>query len=332
MLSRIAENIYWMARYLERAENTARLLDVNYYAMAEAPHGHGGAELVPGQWRGLLAMTGNEPAFFQHYAEADEASIVDWLVFRTDNPSSIRVSLQHARDNARSVRYYLNLEMWEAINRAYLALFVDGEATTERDQLQQFCAAVRETSHLFFGIADATLSRDLGWYFMQAGRYLERADNLLRLLTVRFGQGTDSTTADPILDDQRNRAFLRSIGAYEAFRKRFHASALDPWSMARFLLMDETFPRSVLASASALHAALEAIMQHNPAASYEPARRAGWYAAQLRYLPGAEDVIEKGTPSLAELLGELGRIADAVSQTFFVSGRLGTEQQGLQPQ
>jgi uncharacterized alpha-E superfamily protein len=154
MLSRIAENLYWIGRYVERAENTARLLDVNYYAIVEAavvPRARGAAtkSIVTEQWAPLLTMTGDEQAFRAHFERADGRTVPEWLAFHARNSSSIRSSLARARENARTLRDRISLEMWEALNRAYLQLCFDTEQVLEQDRLHEYCVAARETSHLF---------------------------------------------------------------------------------------------------------------------------------------------------------------------------------------
>jgi uncharacterized alpha-E superfamily protein len=318
MLSRIAENLYWIGRYVERAENTARLLDVNYHAIAEAPVTPGARGLVAEQWAPLLSITGDEAAFRRHYERADAQSIPEWLAVRAENPSSIRSSLSQARDNARALRDRISTEMWEALNRAYFQL-LDAEAGMfERETLHDYCVTVRDTSHLFFGIADATLPRDDGYYFLRAGQYLERADNLLRLLLVRYRQYRGEAPVVRGVETHRGMALLKSVSAYEAFRKRHH-TGLEPRLIAAFLLLDADFPRSVRFCLRTLHEIAVELVRRNPAASTEPERLAGWLAAQLVYLRDASAIIEDESPSMDNLLAEVMALSDCLSETYFAS-------------
>src|SRR6266568_5025948 len=175
MLSRIAENLYWIGRYIERAENTASLLDVNYHANVEAPVIPGAKGIVTEQWAPLLTLTDDEAAFRKYYDRADGRTVPEWLAFHPQNSSSIRASLTRAREDARGLRDRISLEMWETLNRAYLELCLSTDRVLEQDGLHEYCVAAREASHLFSGIAYATLPRDLGWYFLLAGQQLERA-------------------------------------------------------------------------------------------------------------------------------------------------------------
>ena len=159
MLSRIAETLFWIGRYVERAENTARLLQVNYYGIAEAPVDFESQEMLDSLWLRVRAMNDDAAEFDTHYASVDERSVVEWLGHSPLNPVSIRSSLTSARENARSVRFHLNVEMWEAVNRAYNDLLTGGRGGGD---LGEYCTSTREACHLFFGIAEATLPRTEG--------------------------------------------------------------------------------------------------------------------------------------------------------------------------
>jgi uncharacterized alpha-E superfamily protein len=322
MLSRIAENLYWIGRYIERVENTARLLDVNYHAIVEAPVVPGAKGIVTEQWAPLLALTGDEGAFREHFDRADGRTVPEWLAFHPQNSSSIRSSLSRAREDARGLRDRISLEMWETLNRAYLTLCFSTENILDEDGLHEYCVAAREASHLFLGIAHATLPRDLGWYFLLAGHHLERADNVLRLLQVRQRQGAGLEPVARGLENHRGMALLKSVSAYEAFRKRHH-SALEGRRIAAFLLLDPDFPRSVRHNLAALHTTLGSIERLNPGASDSATRQAGWLAARLEYLPGVEAILDSREPGIETLLEEVDAISDAISSTYFgVKGTL----------
>ncbi len=316
MLSRIAENLYWIGRYIERAENTARLLDVNYHAIVEAPVVPGAKGIVTEQWAPLLALTGDEAAFREHFDRADGQTVPQWLAFHLQNSSSIRASLARAREDARGLRERISLEMWETLNRAYLQLCFSTERVLEEDGLHEYCVAAREASHLFFGIAHATLPRDLGWYFLLAGQHLERADNVLRLLQVRQRQGAGQEPVARGLENHRGMALLKSVSAYEAFRKRHHA-ALEARRIAAFLLLDPDFPRSVRHNLAALHETLRSVEQRNPGASVAATRQAGWLAARFEYMPGVARILDDKDPSVEALLEEVAVVSDAISGAYF---------------
>ena len=312
MLSRLAENLYWMGRYIERAENTARLLDVNYHAIVEAPHLFRG--VLTEQWAPLLSITGDAESFKKHFERADRNTVPEWLSRHPENSSSISASLTHARENARTLRDRISTEMWSSLNRSYLALCA--EPSEEETSLHDFCEGVRDASALFFGLAEATMPHDLGWLFLRSGRHLERADNVLRILQVRYRQYRGQEPVARAIETHRATALLKSCSAFEAFRKGHH-SALEPDRIAAFLLLDAGFPRSLRYSVRRLFESLDGINKQNPGVSEEPLRQAGWLNAQLTYMESAEQILKREEPSLEALLGALAKISDATRRAYF---------------
>jgi len=329
MLSRIAENIYWLGRYVERAENTARLLDVNYHALMEAPLIPGATGIVTEQWAPLLVITETETAFREHFDRADAQSVPYWMSLHTENTSSIRSSLSYARENARTLRGHISTEMWEAINRTYLALCAEAEETLEEDKLHNYCVAAREASHLFFGIARATLPRDLGCYFMRAGQYLERADNTLRTLMVRYKSTKEQTPITEGIELHRGMALLKSLSAFEAFRRSSH-NGLDPANVIEFLLLESQFPRSVRYSVRILNETLTEVAQRSPGVATEAQRKSGWLSAQLEYLKDVSAITEEREPSLEGILEALADISDTLSNIYFSSAPVSQSQSQVQ--
>lgn len=312
LLSRLAENLFWIGRYVERAENTARLLNVNYYATLELT---GRAREY---WRPLLELTGGEAALRAKYGRVDARSVSAWLATDQSNPASIASSILRARENARGLRDRIPSEMWEALNRSYLHACFPPADLLERDGLFEYCVAARDASHLFFGIAFATLPRDEGWSFLRAGQMLERGDNMLRVLQSRH-RGVDaevpSDPAQRALQGQRWVNVLKGASAYEAYRKRVH-DGIDPTRISEFLLLDEYFPRSVRYSAENLSEALTQIDRHHPGAHPETLRLARWLVARLQYA-GVGDILESDSPALEELLGDFNRVGAAVDAAYF---------------
>lgn len=317
MLSRIAENLYWLGRYIERAENTARLLNVNSLALMEAPLVPGAKGIVTEQWAPLLSFTGNEGVFKQYFEKSDAQSVVTWLALSYENPSSIRSSLALARENARTLRDRISTEMWEYLNATYHKLCNDSPTSLDEDNLYDYCLSARDFSHLFFGMAEATLTHDLGWYFIKAGRHLERADNTLRALRIRYKnyRGQTAPVAEG-LEAHRGIAMLKSLSAYEAFRKYYH-TALEPKLIAEFLLLHGQFPRSVRYNVRRLFEAAHDLSKHNPDTPDEAKRLAGWLSSRLEYMPNVEQIIEKEKPSLDDLINALADISNAISKHYF---------------
>ncbi len=242
LLSRVAESLFWLGRQVERAENTARLLDVAYHGRLEPQ----GADVVGARntWEALIATLGLGQAFGALYHEADEASVVEFLTVSRANSSSIVSALASARENARGVRDYLSSETWVAINRLYHATSQRNLHLIMADGLYDFCDMVRQGAHLFDGTAEATCLHDEGWQWMRAGELLERADMVTRIVDSKYHLLMDSVdeVGGP-LDRYQWIAVLRSVSGYEAFR-RTHASGIEPAAVIEFLLLDDRFPRS----------------------------------------------------------------------------------------
>ena len=283
--------------------------------MVEAPYLSKG--ILTEQWGPLLQITGDTDAFKAHFGRADRNTVPEWLTSHPSNPGSIRSSLTHARENARTLRDRITTEMWSSLNRSYLALCVENaELTNAELTLHDYCEAVREASALFFGLAGATMPHDQGWLFLRAGQHLERADNVLRILQVRYRQYRAQEPVARGIELHRATALLKSCSAFEAFRKNHH-NALEPSRIAGFLLLDAEFPRSLRYSVKRLFQSLDSINTHNPGVSLEPLRQAGWLNAQLTYMRGAEQIIEREDPSLETLLSALAKISDATRLAYF---------------
>src|SRR5581483_1517949 len=179
MLSRVAESIYWMSRYVERAENVARFIDVNLNLMLDSSS-------EGQQWQPLVNITGDDETFGKRYSEPTEQNVIQFLTFDKENPNSIISCLRAARENARSVREIISSEMWLQLNQFYL--HVNSAAATGKlvDSPHDFFSEVKLASHLFTGITDATMTHGEGWHFSQLGRMLERADKTSRILDVKY--------------------------------------------------------------------------------------------------------------------------------------------------
>jgi len=218
MLSRVAESIYWMTRYIERAENVARFVDVNLNLMLDFP---GSSDQ---QWQPLVDITGDTEDFKERYGEASQASVIRFLTFDGENPNSILSCLRASRENARTVREVISREMWEQVNKFYL--MVTAAAASERAMVSphDFFSDVRLASQLFAGVTDATLSRNEGWHFRQLGELLERADQTTRILDVKcFFLLASEVRGEGAHDDIQWSAVLRSELAYASVEDIFRA-------------------------------------------------------------------------------------------------------------
>src|SRR5690349_14662228 len=250
MLSRVADSIYWMSRYIERAENVARFIEVNLQLMLDSTSGD------DQQWQPLVNTTGDHEAFAKRYKVASQQNVMHFLTFDTENPNSIVSCLRAARENARSVREIISSSMWMELNKFYLMVTsaaVNPQALTSP---HEFFTEVKNASHLFNGVTDATMTHNEGWHFLHMGRMLERADKTSRILDVKYfillRSVEDVGTA---YDDIQWAADLRSASAFEMYRKRH--GRISPRGVAEFMLLDREFPRaihfSLLAARDSLH-------------------------------------------------------------------------------
>ena len=179
MLSRVAESVYWMSRYIERAENVARFVDVNIQLMLDAPEGR------DQQWAPLVAITGDQTEFGKRYGVATESNVIQFLTFDAEYPNSILSCLRAARENARSVREIISSEMWLQLNRLYLMVNSASQESGGLNEHEDFYDEVKQSSHLFTGTTDATMTQGEAWHFSRLGRMLERADKTSRILDVK---------------------------------------------------------------------------------------------------------------------------------------------------
>lgn len=236
MLSRVASSIYWMARYVERAENLARFADVAINVSLD--------HLAPTeQWEPLVRATGDEAFFEDKYKNYTSDNVQHFLTFDTEYSSSILSCLTAARENARTVREAISSESWETLNDFFL--FVSRAARGEVEITHsELYSEIKKHSHLFSGIFDSTMSRDKGWYFANIGRFIERADKTSRILDVKyFTLLPRATDVGSTLDDLLWSAVLRSVSGFEMFRKRYHTLTIE--RIIEFLVLDDRFPRAI---------------------------------------------------------------------------------------
>ena len=313
MLSRIADSLFWIARYMERAEDTARILDVNYHMLLEPASVH--AQSVRLRWGPLVAISGDQRRFADHYAEADARSVFEFLAFRADNPNSIVSCVERVRENARTIRDRLSREMWEDINGFYHAVTAFRPEEEMEAGPHRFCNAIKFGSHRFHGVADDTLPHDEGWHFLEAGRALERAGMTARIVDVEYHQLLESAAG--AADYHQWMAVLKSVAAYEIYRRQYHAR-IDPAKVAELLILHPQHPRSIRFNIAALQAALRAI-SGSPPDSYgnEAERLAGKVNETLMY-DRIEDIFARGLhPFLTQLQKTCRAIGEQVARTYF---------------
>jgi uncharacterized alpha-E superfamily protein len=251
LLSRVADSVYWMGRYMERAENVARFIGVNQNLMLDLPRGYGD------QWQPIVDTSGDRALFQEHYGAATQENVVRFLAFDSRNPNSISSCVLAARENARSVRETISSEMWEQINS--LHLLVSAESAKDVPEiLPEFCHSVRMACHLFHGITHVTMTHNEAWHFIRLGISLERADKTTRMLDVKYFilLPSISDVGTPY-DDIQWSAVLKSVSGFEMYRKRH--GRISPERIVEFLLLDSEFPRAVRYCIGVADASLHAI-------------------------------------------------------------------------
>jgi uncharacterized alpha-E superfamily protein len=238
VLSRVAELIYWMSRYLERAENVARFVDVNHHLLLDA-----GAD-VETQWAPLIYALGDHDSFFARYEYANRENVLSFLTFDRENPNSILSCLTRARENARAVRGVISGLMWEEMNKLYLTVKEAADNALVLEEPRQLLGTVKLASHMLVGITDATMSHTQEWHFARLGRLLERADKTSRILDVKyFTLLPNPTEVGTPLDVVQWSSLLKSVSALTMYRKRH--GRITPANVAGFLILEPDFPRSL---------------------------------------------------------------------------------------
>ena len=310
MLSRTADSLYWLARYSERAENIARMLDVSHRS-ALVPTAGGASD----DWAGVLAITGNTSAFAERFPKADADSVVAFLVLDPNTPSSISSCLRRARENGRAVRGAITTEMWEVLNETWLEMQTRDAARIAADGVTRFCDWVKERSHLFRGVTMGTMLRDDAFQFLRLGTFLERADNTARLLDVKYhallpqpGAGTG------MVDYYQWAALLRSVSALRAYNRLYHES-IHPARVAELLVLRDDMPRSLIASYKEIDGAFKELRELYRI-DYESSRLAGEMYVRLRYGRMA-DIVAGGLRNfLNDFIARTGRLGDQISRDF----------------
>ena len=311
MLSRVADSVYWMSRYVERAENVARFVDVNYQLMLDAPAGH------DQQWDPLVATTGDHAHFSKQHGAATEESVTRFLTFESENPNSILSCLRSARENARSVREIISSEMWLQLNRFYLMVISAAESPGGLDNPQSFFDAVKQASHLFTGLTDATMTQGEAWHFSRLGRMLERADKTSRILDVKYFLLLRSTddVGTPV-DAVQWAAVLRSASAFEMYRKRH--GRISPKGVADFLMLDREFPRAIQYCLVAARDSLHAI-SGTPLGTFRhaPEKLLGQLCSDLSFTT-VDEIVKRGLHEYVDdLQTKMNYVSEGIFETFF---------------
>ncbi|MEM5420954.1 MULTISPECIES: alpha-E domain-containing protein [Paraburkholderia] len=313
MLSRTADHLFWMARYMERAENTARMLDINLKALLLP----GSADAEARTHRAMLRISELEPAFDARHEETTSSNVLKFLVADPTNPSSIYSCLQATRENARAVRGTLTTEWWETINDTWLQfveLLRGGELEARPDALFEW---VKFRSHLSRGVRLGTALQDDALFFTQLGTFLERADNTARILDVRFVdvENADSRSAARQLEDFYYwTSILGSVSALEIYRKVYR-DVVTPARVVELLILNQQMPRSLLASLDGVCTNLAMLRTDG---SREVERTAGKLRAELLYAD-LRQIFSLGVHTfLTQFLARVYELGNQVARTYLM--------------
>ncbi len=315
MLSRTADHLFWMSRYTERAENTARMLDVNYQTSL-LPQSAAVAQVG---WQGLLSISELLPAYEKQHGEVVPSKVMEFMVKDEENPSSIISCLRSARENARAVRGSLTTEAWETQNQTWLEV----NRMLKNDEFErdpaQFFEWVKFRSHLSRGVTVGTMLMDEALYFMRLGTFLERADNTARLVDVKFHAVQSDFFGNASQKDQEYdfyhwSAILRSVSGFEIYRKVYR-DVIKPERVADLLILRADMPRSLHASLNEVVSNLAMVANDQ---SQETQRRAGKLRADLQY-GHIDEILATGLHAfLTQFLNQVNELGARISRDFLV--------------
>ena len=310
MLSRVASSLYWMSRYIERMENTARVLDVTWRMslLVKEPR------LQDQEWFAPLNITGTLFPFSGRHTTVCAKEVLHFLALDPDNPSSILSCARQARENARAIRGSITSEMWEVVNATWLELQRIDETAMNSGGISAFFDHVKERSHLFRGVTFGTLRRDEAYHFTRLGTHIERADSTARILDVKYHVLLPSVRdVGGAVDYYQWSAVLRSVSAFEAYRQVYR-DAITPLRIAELLVLREDVPRSLHFCMRQVNETLEVVRNDR---SGETLRQAGQLLAQLRF-GRISDIFAVGLHEyLTDYLDAMQALSGEIQRSFF---------------
>jgi uncharacterized alpha-E superfamily protein len=309
MLSRTADHLFWMARYTERAENTARMLDVNVQT-ALLPQS---AESTERGWRAMLGISELQEDFDKKYPKLTARDVIDFMARDPANPSSIVSCLASARENARAVRGTLTTEVWETHNITWLDLQNQLRSSKLKNDPSPFFEWVKYRSHLSRGVTIGTMLKDEAFFFIRLGTHLERADNTARIIDVKF-HGAQGGGQDVHRDFYYWAAILRSVSAFEIYRKVYR-DVITPAKVAELLMLRADMPRSLMGCMEEVVANLNELRNDNSAGTE---RFAGRLHAELKFA-SIDDILKEGLHDyLDRFLADINELGKRVSRDFLM--------------
>lgn len=313
MLSRVANSVYWLNRYIERAENVARFIDVNYNLTL------GETDTLGNQWTPLVSTTGDKEDFDKRYGIPTRENVLKFLLFDKQNPNSILSCASKARENARTIREIIPSVVWEQLNQFYFMVRSAAGNNSALDQPQEFCENVRLASHMLVGATDGTMSHGEGWHFARAGRLIERADKTSRLVDVQYfillPKAQDVGTA---LDVVRWSALLQSASALAMYRRQF--GKILPDHVADFLILDSDFPRAMHFCVQKAQQSIRTITGSSPGTFQNlTEKRIGMLCSSMDYI-SIQEIIKQGMHQYIDgFQKQLNLVSEAIGEDFFTS-------------
>jgi uncharacterized alpha-E superfamily protein len=308
VISRVAEHCFWLARYLERADNTARILDVNQTLLLDYQ--------VPleKQWLPVLIISG-----IHDYKGSPESEVIqEFMTWDEANPCSIATSLGWARENARIIREVISAEMWERLNHWHLWLRSERGRELYQQNRSDFYHQIKRINQLLHGICDDTMSHGEPWEFMQFGKNLERACQTARILDVKYHMAHDPLNSDAPIDNAHWMAILTTCSGYEPFHKKLRAPVDPAEAVAEFLVLDAEFPRSVLCCLVACQQSIQAITKPYPHINNSLVRQRMDALSDWLHNSTIDDLMKLGLhQALTRVVDEIHGIGEAVYSTFF---------------
>jgi uncharacterized alpha-E superfamily protein len=318
MMARDADAMFWMSRYVERAEHISRLLLVNSNLLIDV--GDLAPKLLQQQWQSVLTIMRTEPATtVEGPARELGTRIAQYMTFDGENANSMLTCLSRARENARGIRENISAEMWEAINTLYWSIRSDDAPARFEESPDDFYRQVMTGSMLFQGLTDHTLAHDQRWLFTQLAKYLERIDVTCRVIETKFSiLQSAGGQMEAALRNIQWMAVLRSCCSIEAYR-RHYLGEMDPLRVASFLILERSFPRSVRYAVDMAHEATAAIRNETGTLSIDPAERVlGRLNAQLEYAEPSE-ILKEGVPTYVQKIqSEIADAGLAVQKRYFL--------------
>ena len=311
LLARFADCVFWTARYVERANSLARVLDVNQSYSQDAKGSR--------NWQSVLTLYADEARFAEIYKQINTETVIAFYATDPRNASSIRSCLRQARENARTIRPLISTEMWSQINALYHKMKPLKPSSITSKNLSNFATLVKEGCQTHVGITMETFYRDEAYYFYMLGQQLERADQTTRLLDVKFAQlRAGATEMGSATDVSQWNALLRAAAGFQAYRRRHPVTAMSPQSVAHFLLLNPMFPRSLLCAVNEASEALSALRREAGLGTGARAQK------RLRAFQSAlmdldiDEIMARGMDEAMDWVQrELNEIGDLVTKEFF---------------